>query len=393
MRIALLGDFDTYLTRGLERPPELLPYRLSPGLNLLRGFRELGVADIHILVTTKEVPKPTVEQGPFGTVHRLPQPPFSGAGSFQLWRRRLILQQLRQIRPDIVHGHGTEAEYAFTAISAPYPNVITLHGLMHRVQQAAPPPLLSLNHVARWIEKRVVRQATDVICLTREVEEFLAERGSRARRHRIPNAVAPCFFDVRPGPRDRPGFAVLFVGTVYRLKGVLHLVEAMAAARQKLGAPLTLRIVGSTGGPADAYEELLRRRAAELGVAGDIEWLGVLGERDVAAQLARSDALALPSFTESFGMCVAEAMAAGVPAVGSRAGGIPDLIEDGKTGLLVTPGRSDELAAALVRALTDTALRARMVDAARAKALACYSPRAVAGQTRRVYEEICRRPE
>src|ERR1039457_6950421 len=155
MRTALLGDFDTFLFRGVERPLSHSCYRLSPGLNLGRGFAELGVRDIHYLVVTPEVDQVTVDEGPFGKLHRIPCPRGSGSATFFLWRRHLILKELARIQPDIVHGQGTEAEYAFTAVTSPYSHVITFHGIMARVHQVTPPPLFSLNHVPRWMEKIV----------------------------------------------------------------------------------------------------------------------------------------------------------------------------------------------------------------------------------------------
>ena len=386
MRIALIGDFDTFLCRGLERPRQLLPYRLAPALNLLRGFREIGLTDIHVVVVTPEVRQPTVDKGPFGVLHRLPRPPLSGSASFFLWRRHLILAELKKIQPDIVHGQGTELEYGFTAVTAPYPNVITFHGIMHRVHKVVRPPLLSLSHVARWIEKLVVQKATDVICVSGEVERFLRERRSPARCHRIPNAVAPCFFEVQPVRHGGGARTLLFVGTIYPLKGLFELVEAMAA----LGGAARLRIAGNVAGGAAgaAYAARVGDRARELGVADRIERLGALGERDVARELASADVLVLPSFEETFGMCVAEAMAAGVPVVATRAGGTPEVVEHEKTGLLVTPGRSEELANALGRMLADAEMREQFGAAGRAKALARYAPRVVAQKTLEVYESI-----
>src|ERR1700722_8371054 len=122
MRIAQLGDFDTFLFRGVERPLSHSYYRLSPGLNLARGFTELGVRDTHYLVVTPEVDQVTVDEGPFGTLHRIPSPRGSGSTSLFLWRRHLILKELARIQPDIVHGQGTEAEYALTGVPFPYPH-------------------------------------------------------------------------------------------------------------------------------------------------------------------------------------------------------------------------------------------------------------------------------
>src|SRR5881397_9126 len=101
MRTALLGDFDTFLFRGVERPLERSYYRLSPGLNLARGFRELGLKDVHYFVVTPEVDKTTVDDGPFCVLHRIPRPAFTGSATFFLWRRHLLHRELAKLRPDI----------------------------------------------------------------------------------------------------------------------------------------------------------------------------------------------------------------------------------------------------------------------------------------------------
>lgn len=392
MRIALMGDFDTYLLRGLERPQELLPYRLSPGSNLLRGFRELGVGvkDIHILVDTPEVKQVAIEEGPLGILHRLPCPRFSGSACFHLWRRHALLRELGRIQPDILHGHGTEAEYAFTAVTSPYPNVITFHGIMHRVQEIVPPPVLSTRHVARWLEKLVARKARHVISLSQEVETFLREQRSPARCHRIPNAVGPWFFEIQPMRRGDGTRVLLFVGTIYPLKGLLELVEALAGLQGMVSQDIVLRVIGPEAG--GDYAARVRRRAQELGVDKQIEWLGIRSEHGVSDALARSDIFVLPSFMENMPMCIAEAFAAGVPVVSTTAGGIPNWVEDGKTGLLVAPGDSKELARALGTLLQDESLRNRLGSAGRARALADYYPRVVAAKTLEVYETILREP-
>jgi glycosyltransferase involved in cell wall biosynthesis len=393
MRIALIGDFDTFVCRGLERPQELLPYRLEPGLNLLRGFREIGLSDVHMVVVTSEVRQPTVDEGPLGVLHRLPCPPLSGSASFFLWRRHLILAELKKIQPDIVHGQGTESAPAFTAVTSPYPNVITIHGIMHRVQKVVRPPLLSLSHVPRWIEKLVVQKATDVICLSGEVERFLRERHSPARCHRIPNAVTPCFFSVKTEPRDSHAYSLLFVGTIYPLKGLIHLVEALLLVQNKVGASVRLRVIGPKGGgPVAAdYIRHIQSRARDSGLDGQIDWLGVQSAENVANALSQADLLVLPSLQETAPMCVAEAMAAGVPVVASRVGGIPDLVDDAVNGLLVSPQQTGELAEAIAELLTDETRRIRMGQAGREKARATYTPRRVAERTLAVYENIVQR--
>ena len=387
MRIALLGDFDTFLFRGVERPLSHSCYRLSPGLNLARGFVKQGVRGIHYLVVTPEVKQLTEDEGPFGKLYRIPSPPGSGSPTFFLWRRHLILKELARIKPDIVHGQGTEAEYALTAVTSSFPHVITFHGIMDRVQRVTPPPLFSLSHVPRWTEKYVVRKAQNVISISQDVEDFLHERKSPARSFRIPNAMAPCFFDVSAERRTGGQFAILYVGAIQPRKGLMYLVEALARLRDSFPDSLTLRVVGSSN---DGYKQSVIERAAVLKVDRQIEWLGVQQEPHVAQELARSDLLVLPSFWENMPMCIGEALAAAVPVVSTRVAGIPNWVDHGKTGLLVKPGDSVELADAIGRLLRDEPLRHAMGVAGRARATAEYLPQVVAAKTLAVYETICR---
>jgi glycosyltransferase involved in cell wall biosynthesis len=386
MRIAIIGDCDTFFFRGRERPPGTGPYRLSPLLNLVRGFQELGVTGFHYVVINREVKSRSVEQGPFGILHSLPRRPLSGTSTFHIWRRWQLLRELALIQPDLVHAQGSEEQYAFTAVTSPYRHVVTFHGIMHRVHEISPPPLFSTSHVPRWLEKLVIRRAQHVICISGETENFLRRHHSPARLHRIPNAMAPCFFQVQPAPRKTDGFTLLYVGHIEPRKGLLHLVESLPAVLKTLRQPVRLLVIG--GGMHSGYQETVARRAAELKVDTMIEWRGVQLEGAVAEAMAQSDLLVLPSFWENLPMCVGEAMAAGLPVISTTAAAIGEMVEHEKTGLVVEPGNVPQLAAALIRLLSDPALRAAMGQAGWAKAQRLYTPRTVAEKTLAVYREI-----
>jgi glycosyltransferase involved in cell wall biosynthesis len=225
-----------------------------------------------------------------------------------------------------------------------------------------------------------------VISISQDVDDFLRERKSRARSFRIPNAMAPCFFEVTAQPRASGQYTILYVGAIQPRKGLLYLVEALGRLRDSFPDSITLRVIGSS---IASYKQAVLQRAAELKVERQIEWLGVQGERGVAQELARSDLLVLPSFWENMPMCIGESLAAGVPVVSTRTAGIPNWVEHEKTGLLVKPGDSVELAEAISRLLRNEPLRRAMGAAGRAKATAEYLPRVVAAKTLAAYETIC----
>ena len=172
----------------------------------------------------------------------------------------------------------------------------------------------------------------------------------------IPNAV-----DIQPAPaarRDRDRPVMIAVGRLKAPKDFLTLVRGLAALPP---GSIDARIVGE--GPDRAELE------SEIGRLGIGDRVHLLGERrDVPELLARADVFVLSSASEGMPVSVLEAMAAGLPVVGSKVGGIPELVVDGETGLLVEPGDPDELAAAIGRLAADPELRRQLGEAGRERA-------------------------
>ena len=130
------------------------------------------------------------------------------------------------------------------------------------------------------------------------------------------------------------------------------------------GIEVTLEVVGS-GQLLPSY----RKQAAALGLGLDrVRFSGHLSGQDLTDAYHRSSVAALPSGNESFGMFLAEAMACGLPVVASRTGGIPDVVVDAETGLLVTHGSVAELSNSLRRVVEDPALAQALGRAGRRRA-------------------------
>jgi colanic acid/amylovoran biosynthesis glycosyltransferase len=162
------------------------------------------------------------------------------------------------------------------------------------------------------------------------------------------------------GRSGRPGAAeILFVGRLLHGKGLSLLFEAVAALRQRR-LDVTATVVGD--GPVRADAE---RDVAALGVADHVRFLGSIGQDELREHYARADIFCLPSFAEGIPVVAMEAMAMELPVVSTRIMGLPELIDDGVNGLLVAPGRVEDLTDALERLVRSPEERGRLGHAAR----------------------------
>jgi colanic acid/amylovoran biosynthesis glycosyltransferase len=187
----------------------------------------------------------------------------------------------------------------------------------------------------------------------------------------------------RNGDRPAGTLHVLCIGTLHEVKGQAQLVDACRLLVEH-GVDVACRLVGD--GPDRA---MLERRIDEAGLDGRVVVLGARKRLEVAAELARADVLAAPSVPtrrgkrEGIPVALMEAMSSGVAVVASDLSGIPELVEDGVTGLLVAPGDAVGLATALRTLHEDPELRRRLGRAGRERVLAEFDVEASAGELAR----------
>lgn len=162
-----------------------------------------------------------------------------------------------------------------------------------------------------------------------------------------------------PRPRERRGDTVGFAGQLIERKGLLTLMAAWSLLEAEPGAPARRLLVAGSG----PLREQLAAWRAGLGRPEGVELRGQV--EDLVPFYNELDALALPSWSEGFGLVAAEAGACAVPVVAARASSLPEIVDDERTGLLVPPGDAAALAAALKRLLGDRDLAVRLGLAAR----------------------------
>jgi glycosyltransferase involved in cell wall biosynthesis len=275
-----------------------------------------------------------------------------------------LVRYLRRERIDILHAHLFYANVAARLAGrfASVPVVLTAH---HDTD-------LWMGPHHRLVERWTAPLGDRVVACSEAVRRYAIERHRLPAAHvlTIANAIDAAAIPSGPEARARARAALgaapddLLAGTLGRLhepkKG---LRVFLAAAARVAAAHPRVRFVLIGDGPARAD---LERLAEALGLSGRVRFAG---ERpDATTLLAGLDLLLQPSLWEGFGLSALEGMAAGLPVVASRVGGLPEVIRDGVDGILVPPGDAPRLAAAMTALLMDPERSERLGQAARERA-------------------------
>ena len=288
-----------------------------------------------------------------------------------------LARRLRALRPDLVHTNSLKAAL-YGSVAARLAGVPVVWHVRDRIAPDYLPR--TATAVVRGLSKGlpdavIANSATTLATLPRP-----------RRRHRLWRVVPSPVAEARPSSRSRSG-EPLRVGMVGRLapwKGQHVFLEAFALAFP--AGPERAVVIGGTLFGEEAYEASLHRDAVRLGISERVEFRG--HRDDVAVELARLDVAVHASITpEPFGQVVVEAMAAGLPVVAAAAGGPAEVVTDGVDGVLVPPGDSESLAAALRRLAGDDDLRTRLGTAGRARAEA-FRPDIVAASVMELYRAV-----
>ncbi len=305
-----------------------------------------------------------------------------------LWAIRKPLGAVRRAWPfDVIHAHMLVPDgWAAARIGAEagVPVVATAHRA-----DVLDVPAQGPRSSARVTE--AVESIDQVCAVSASIGGAVAALGTPRRPVRVvPNGADTRVFTPRPTSEARArlglpddGPIISFVGKLVPRKGVDTLIEAMGIlARRPGGAPLLVAAGVGEMRPA------LERRAAELGIADRVRFVGKIAHDDVGWWMSAGDVFVLPSLSEGLPTVVCEAMNCGLPVVATAVDGTPEIVRDGETGLLVPPGEAGALAAALARVLDEPGLAARMAEAALRIGRAEYTWDANARTMTGIYEEL-----
>lgn len=310
--------------------------------------------------------------------YRLEVTPIIFNGSFHLHAYPHFARALHDFRPDIVHID-----------EEPY-NLATWQALHHTRRAGARALFFSWQNINRVYpppfslgEKWVLGNVDYAIAGTDSAAQVWREKGYNGPLRVIPQfGVDPDLFHPHPRKQGCP-FTIGYFGRLVEEKGLTVLLNAAA---QLDNPDWRLKIIG--GGPQRAELEHLAQR---LAIAARVQFCDLIPSAQMPAQYAGLDAYVLPSLTrphwkEQFGRVLVEAMASGVPVIGSDSGAIPDVIGD--AGLIFPEGDTAALAVALRRLQNDSILHQRLAAQGRARVLAHFTHHRIAAATVEAYQDM-----
>lgn len=326
-------------------PPKWLAGTEIATFNIAKHLTKRG-HEVHIITSLDEgFPKQSIEQGFYVHRIRVSKVPFMGIISF--WTKTTFA--ITKIRPDIIHSqtltNGMPGLMAKIILKKPF--IAWGRGLDVYQTGLFTRPLLRL----------VMHNADAIIALSEDMKKEM-QRTYNRNIFMIPNGVdSERFRDISRDmmrhklQKDVGEKLIIFIGRFRPEKGVQYLIDAMYIIRKK--TQLTrLILVGE--GPEEAN---LRELAQKLNLQSCIDFIGKIPIENVPCYLAASDVFVLPSLSEGMPNVVLEAMAAGLPIVATKVGGLPEIIKNGENGFLVEPKNAEQISEKVSLILMDSRLR------------------------------------
>ena len=297
------------------------------------------------------------------------------------WRTYYRLHRVfKEFRPDIVHTHVHVLRYAFPSLVYFKPRL-----MVHTVHNLAE---CEVEPRARWLQRLAYRRGVIPVAVAQEVavsmERLYGIGNSRVVWNCIPTDVYASPQTSREVWRAKQGFSeedVLFVCVARFAAQKNHALLISAFAKGPAADPKAHLVLAGQG----VLRAQLQERVNELGLTNRVHFLGL--RRDIPDVLGAADIFALGSDYEGNPLSVIEAMAAGLPIVSTAAGGVPELLQNGKQGFIVQPGHGEELSEAMVILLKDRDLRRTMGAAAAARAKENFDVSAMVKAYEDLYDE------
>jgi glycosyltransferase involved in cell wall biosynthesis len=288
--------------------------------SLLQGFSHLPEVEVHVVSCTQK-PVHSPEKLASNIWFHAPLVPKLG------WMRtgyqgciRAVRRKIRELTPDLVHGHGTERDCGISAAYSGFPNLVTLHGIMAQQARHFRSPFGSYFWLAAKLEKLTIRKTLGVVCNSAYTQENV--RPLAKKTWLIPHALRLSFFETAPAEDPRP-CVLLNAGVISERKRQLELLD-VAAALHRQGLKFEFRFIGFLPPQGSAYAQRFLERIRPMEAAGYARFIGAMPESELVRQYDSVSGVIHFPIEESFGNVTIEALARNLKFFGSRVGGIID---------------------------------------------------------------------
>jgi len=344
---------------------------------LLQGFAMLPDAEVHVVCCVRQQMESPEKLADNIWYHPLLVPKIGWLSTGYQGCIRAVRNKLREIRPDIVHGQGTERDCSISAVFSGFPNVLTIHGNMRLIAELNKPRPFSYHWLVAHLEAFTLPRSQGIVCITHYTQNAVQDLAQRTWV--VPNAVDARFFD-EPWASENPP-RIVVIGAVCERKNQNAFIQALD--------PLAARLSFKVEFLGRCWEDDYGREFQSL-VANRpwCEYVGFMDREGLRGRLACASIMALPSLEDNCPMVVLEAMAAQVPVVAANVGGVPDLVTDGVNGLLCDPMRKESMAGAVQRLLDDPQAARKMATVAKEMAIERFHPRHIALRHLEIYREV-----
>jgi glycosyltransferase involved in cell wall biosynthesis len=345
---------------------------------LLQGFAAMPELEVHVVSCAMKPMKSPEKLADNIWFHSLYVPKVGWMRTSYQGCIRTVRRRLKVIRPDMVHGQGTERECSISAVFSRFPTVLTIHGNMRMIADVNQAKPFSFLWLAGQLEKVTLPRTRGVICITNYTRE--AVKDLALKTWVVPNAVDQAFFDVQSAPDESR--TILCVGMVCYRKNQNAFIRALDALAEK--GRFRVVFLGECRKEDPYGAEFLELVAAR-------PWCEHGGFADRAAlrdRLRTATMLALPSLEDNCPMAVLEAMAAGVPVLAAKVGGVPDLVQDGVNGIFCDPLDAASMRDGAAKLLENPKLASELAATAREQARARYHPLVIARRHLEIYREV-----
>ena len=328
--------FTYFPVEWLEELPEEL--RSLPRMHpatwqrvLLGELRNDPSIELHIVVLRKQFPRTLSFRQGNTTFHCLKVPGGLRAPSLFWLDTVMVWKALRAIRPDVVHAWGSENGAALIAARLRYPAVVTMQGLMGWMVELG--VANSYQRFAARLERCSLRRLRHVTAESSFAIRYLRERHPGLDLRQIEHAPSWGFHNVRRTP-PAPGarLRILAISTLGHAKGT----DVLLGGLDRIRAECDFEVILVGGAAPELLQQYQQSVSPELW--GRLRFLNHLTSEEVARELGAASFLVYPSRADNSPNAVKEAVAAGVPVVASRIGGIPDYVIPGENGFLFTAG-------------------------------------------------------